>query len=173
MEKRYSTGSTLISSYVFSKAIDDCDNDGIMASAITTLSITAASRKAGRYDLTHRSVSCFVYEVPFGKDRKWMNGGICEPGCIHGRCAGQKHLRWARIKLDGNVSCQESRFQGTICHGVRYDIKNVFDEPNFANPSAVVNLNSPGLFGKPVGTVGGWCCLGGQFVSTLVLKSSF
>jgi hypothetical protein len=56
---------------------------------------------------------------------------------------------------------------------VRYDINNVFKQPNFSNPSSVVNLSNPNLFGKPVATQGGWCCLAGQFVSTLVLKFFF
>ena len=74
-------------------------------------------------------------------------------------------LNWTQTSL-----AKEYRDQGTIWFQVRYDINNVFKQPNFVNPSSVVNLKSPGLFGKPTATQGGWCCLGGQFVSTLVLK---
>jgi hypothetical protein len=56
---------------------------------------------------------------------------------------------------------------------IRYDINNVFKSPNFVNPVSVVNLRSPGLFGKPTATTGGWCCLGGQFVGTLGAKLTF
>jgi hypothetical protein len=49
----------------------------------------------------------------------------------------------------------------------------VFKDPNFNNPSAVVNLSSPGLFGKPTSTTGGYCCLGGQFAITMGGKYSF
>jgi hypothetical protein len=56
---------------------------------------------------------------------------------------------------------------------VRFDINNVLKEPNFVNPISTVNLSNPGLFGKPTGTQGGWCCLGGQFTGTLVLKLYF
>jgi hypothetical protein len=28
-------------------------------------------------------------------------------------------------------------------------------------------------FGKPTGTTGGWCCLGGQFTGTFVVKLWF
>ena len=27
------------------------------------------------YDITHRSVTYLTYELPFGRGRKWMNGG--------------------------------------------------------------------------------------------------
>lgn len=48
-----------------------------------------------------------------------------------------------------------------------------FKNPNLTNPGSVDNLGSPGLFGKLTGTQGGWCCLGGQFVATLVAKLMF
>ena len=56
---------------------------------------------------------------------------------------------------------------------IRFDINNVFKMPNFSNPSSAVNIVNPGLFGKPTGTVGGWCCLGGQFAGLLVAKLWF
>ncbi|HZT32926.1 MAG TPA: carboxypeptidase regulatory-like domain-containing protein [Bryobacteraceae bacterium] len=77
-------------------------------------------------------------------------------------------MNWTQVSLAKNFAIKEKyNFE------VRYDINNVFKQPNFINPSSVVNLASPGLFGKPTGTQGGWCCLGGQFVSTLVLKFQF
>jgi hypothetical protein len=65
------------------------------------------------------------------------------------------------------------RFMERYNFDVRFDINNVFKRPNFANPVSIVNLTNPGTFGKPTGTVGGFCCLGGQFVGTLVAKFWF
>ncbi len=77
-------------------------------------------------------------------------------------------LNWTQASLQKSILVKERfRFE------VRYDINNVFKQPNFVNPSSTVNLKSPGLFGKPTSTQGGWCCLGGQFVSTLVGKFTF
>jgi hypothetical protein len=77
-------------------------------------------------------------------------------------------LNWTQGSLAKNVIFKE-RFN----FEVRYDINNIFKQPNFVNPLSTVNLKSSGLFGKPTSTQGGWCCIGGQFVSTLVLKVSF
>ncbi|MBK9169387.1 MAG: TonB-dependent receptor [Bryobacterales bacterium] len=56
---------------------------------------------------------------------------------------------------------------------VRFDVNNIFKRPNFANPNAAVNLTNPLQFGRPTGTIGGFCCLGGQFVGTLGLRLWF
>jgi hypothetical protein len=77
-------------------------------------------------------------------------------------------LNWTQTSLAKNITIKER-----YVLQVRYDINNVFKQPNFVNRSSVVNLKSPSLFGKPTATQGGWCCLGGQFVSTLSLKFSF
>jgi hypothetical protein len=77
-------------------------------------------------------------------------------------------LIWSQGSLSKNIKVKE-RYN----FDVRFDINNVFKEPNFINPSSTVNLLSPGLFGKPTGTQGGWCCLGGQFTGTVVVKLWF
>jgi hypothetical protein len=56
---------------------------------------------------------------------------------------------------------------------LRFDINNIFKVANFSNPSASANTTNPGLFGKPTGTVGGWCCLGGQFSGLFVARLWF
>ncbi len=56
---------------------------------------------------------------------------------------------------------------------IRFDINNIFKRANFINPTSAVNLVNPGLFGKPTGTVGGWCCLGGQFSGLFVARLWF
>ena len=77
-------------------------------------------------------------------------------------------LIWSQGSLSKNIKVKE-RYNLDI----RFDMNNVFKEPNFSNPSSQVNLLSPGLFGKPTGTTGGWCCLGGQFTGTVVAKLWF
>ncbi|HWA14992.1 MAG TPA: hypothetical protein VG817_01065, partial [Gemmatimonadales bacterium] len=77
-------------------------------------------------------------------------------------------LNWTQGSLSKTVTFREKYNMQ-----VRFDINNIFKEPNFTNPSSVVNLSSPGLFGKPTATQGGWCCLGGQFTGTLVLRLFF
>ena len=77
-------------------------------------------------------------------------------------------LIWSQASIS-----KQMQFKERINLEIRYDINNIFKNPNFMNPSSIVNLGSPGLFGKPTATTGGWCCLGGQFVGTLVAKLTF
>jgi hypothetical protein len=65
------------------------------------------------------------------------------------------------------------RFTEKLNLDLRFDFNNIFKQPNFTNPSSTVNLTNPGLFGKPTGTQGGWCCLGGQFIGTFAARLWF
>ena len=96
------------------------------------------------------------------------NPAAFTPGSLGRNTINGPALNWTQASLAKTINIKE-KYNVEI----RYDINNVFKQPNFTNPSSVVNLKSPGLFGKPTGTTGGWCCLGGQFVSTLVLKFHF
>jgi hypothetical protein len=73
VEKRYSSGMTLNAFYTYSKAINDADDDGT-AGGITWYNRRLEKARAN-YDIQHRVVSVFTYDLPFGKGRRWMNGG--------------------------------------------------------------------------------------------------
>jgi hypothetical protein len=66
-EKRYSQGLTFLSSYTWSKSIDD-------SSTLITLSQhnpfdLRQERGLSEYDVRHNSVTTFVYELPFGRGK--------------------------------------------------------------------------------------------------------
>jgi hypothetical protein len=73
VEKRYSSGFTLNAFYQWSKAINDADDDGT-ANGITFYNRRLEKARAN-YDIQHRFVSIFTWDLPFGKGRRWMNGG--------------------------------------------------------------------------------------------------
>jgi hypothetical protein len=73
VEKRYSSGLTLNAFYTFSKSLNNGDNDGGV-SGITYYNRSLEKARAN-YDIRHRFVSVMTYELPFGKGRKFMNGG--------------------------------------------------------------------------------------------------
>jgi hypothetical protein len=106
--------------------------------------------------------TCRSVEIESGK-KPCFTAGTLGRNTING-----PGLNWTQTSLAKNFLIRE-RFGFQL----RYDINNVFKQPNFVNPSAVVNLKNPSLFGKPTATTGGWCCEGGQFVSTLVMKVTF
>lgn len=73
VEKRYSSGMTLNAFYQWSKALNDADDDGT-ASGVTFYNRSLEKGRAN-YDVQHRFVSVFTWDLPFGKGRRWMNGG--------------------------------------------------------------------------------------------------
>ncbi|MDZ4800840.1 MAG: carboxypeptidase regulatory-like domain-containing protein [Bryobacteraceae bacterium] len=73
VEKRYSAGITLNAFYQLSKAINDADDDG-EARGVTWFNRRLEKARAS-YDIQHRFVSTFTWELPFGKGRRFMSGG--------------------------------------------------------------------------------------------------
>ena len=78
-EKRFSRGFTFLASYTFSKSIDD--SSGVPSSAASTNSPQnsfdlRAERALSEFDVRHRFVASFVYELPFGKGKSFLNDGI-------------------------------------------------------------------------------------------------
>jgi hypothetical protein len=252
VQKRFAQGLTFMSFYTFSKAIDDCDNDGLCAGQ-TFYDRSLEKGRAG-FDITNRSVTYATYDLPLGRGRHFMNrGGVLDYlfggwtitwaqtfqsglpvtftmagspyNYLSGNTTTTAGLRpdqilpnsqvivpnysvgqrfetqyenplWnvnafaypapftlgtlGRNTIDGPALAWSQAsgskiftFRERVHFEVRYDINNVLKNPNFVNPSSVVNLSSPGLFGKPTSTLNGWCCLGGQFVGTLGLKLTF
>ncbi len=73
VEKRYSAGITFNVFYTYSKTINDADDDGT-ASGITYYNRRLEKARAS-YDIQHRAVGVFTWDLPFGKGRRWMSGG--------------------------------------------------------------------------------------------------
>jgi hypothetical protein len=73
LEKRYSNGLTLNSFYTFSKSLDDADDDG----AVTGITYYDRSLEKGRagYDVNQRNVTTLTYELPYGRGKRFGNGG--------------------------------------------------------------------------------------------------
>ncbi|MDQ2839624.1 MAG: carboxypeptidase regulatory-like domain-containing protein [Acidobacteriota bacterium] len=117
---------------------------------------TIGDRFATKAENPMWNINAFAYPAPF-------TAGTLGRNTING-----PHLVWSQASL-----AKEMVFKERVRLEIRYDINNIFKNPNFVNPTSIVNLGSPGLFGKPTATQGGWCCLGGQFVGTFGAKLSF
>src|SRR5579885_36592 len=107
-------------------------------------------------------------ENPIWNINSFANPAAFTSGTLGRNVLNGPHLVWSQAS-----AAKEIHFKELATLELRYDINNVFKNPNFINPNSVVNLSSPGLFGKLTGTQGGWCCLGGQFVATFVAKLIF
>jgi hypothetical protein len=82
VEKRYSSGLTLNSFYTFSKALNNADDDGT-ASGITFFNRRLEKARAN-YDVNHRFVTTFTYDLPFGRGKRFASGGGWRDAIIGG-----------------------------------------------------------------------------------------
>jgi hypothetical protein len=70
IEKRTSSGLTLLVSYSWSKLIDDVPSNGSVRDAYNL----RAERGLAQEDMRHRFAASYVYAVPVGRGKKYMSG---------------------------------------------------------------------------------------------------
>ena len=107
------------------------------------------------------------------KNAMWNIGVFANPAAYTPGAMGRNVINGPAINWSQGNIAKTITFKERYNLDIRFDINNVFKSPNFSNPTAAVNIVNPGLFGKPTGTVGGWCCLGGQFAGLFVAKLWF
>jgi hypothetical protein len=83
--------------YTFSKAIDECDTDYGTCTGVEPLTDRALSKGRAGYDMNHRFVGSFTYEIPIGKGRRFLNRG----GVLNA-IAGGYELAWIQTAETGN-----------------------------------------------------------------------
>jgi hypothetical protein len=74
LEKRSASGLTFLTSYVRSKLLTDADNYFPGAQAMDHYN-RRLEKSIGQYDQTHNFKLSYVYELPFGKGRRWSASG--------------------------------------------------------------------------------------------------
>jgi hypothetical protein len=74
LEKRYSTGFTLQTSYVFSKLLTDSDSYVGDNAAIDHYN-RFLEKSIGQYDQAHSFKTSYIWEMPFGSGRRWLTQG--------------------------------------------------------------------------------------------------
>jgi hypothetical protein len=82
LEKRFSNGFSWLTSYTYSKAITNAPQfrnaggvNGSENSPAQDAFNLRAERALAAYDARHRVVNTYVYDLPFGKGRRWLTGG--------------------------------------------------------------------------------------------------
>ena len=71
IEKRYSSGLSLNSFYTFGKTLTE--NEGETGAGGITYYNRRLEKGLASYNIAHRFVNVMSYELPFGKNRKWIN----------------------------------------------------------------------------------------------------
>jgi hypothetical protein len=74
-ERRYSQGLTFQWNYTLSKLLTDADSYDTGGSASQDQYNRRLEKSIGRFDQTHSLKLSTIYELPFGRGRKWLNSG--------------------------------------------------------------------------------------------------
>jgi len=76
LEKRYSAGFSFSTSYTWSHSLDNiAEQFGSAGGGLQSSKNFASAKGNANFDLRHRFVTAAVWEMPFGKSRRWMNRG--------------------------------------------------------------------------------------------------
>lgn len=75
VEKRFSASLTAQGSYVFSKLITDSDSYNADNSSADHYN-RRLEKSIGQYDQTHNLKMSYVWELPFGKNKRWLSEGL-------------------------------------------------------------------------------------------------
>ena len=79
LEKRFSAGLNLLANYTWSKFIDDVGDgfqNGNIPSGAQDFYNRRAEKSLSGNDVRHRWVASSVYELPWGRKRRWLNRGF-------------------------------------------------------------------------------------------------
>jgi len=93
IRKRLRHGFSIGGTYTYSKSIDDASSIGGGATVVAQNDLDiAAERSLSSFDQRHRFVADYIYQLPFGKEKKWLNTSSL----------GEKIL--SQLTLSGNVA---------------------------------------------------------------------
>jgi hypothetical protein len=87
LEKRFSRGLTANASYVLSKLLTDADSYDADNRAADHYN-RGLEKSIGQYDQTHILKFSYVYELPFGRGKQWLNSGIASAVLGNWRISG-------------------------------------------------------------------------------------
>ena len=117
LQKRFSAGLTFLTSYSYSKSIDDGAPAGNDIFGVTNQQTAARERAVSNYDMTHKFRASFSYELPIGRGKQlfstvpaWLNqviGGYTLSGTT------TRQSGWPGVVYLGNSGWWQSRGGGT------------------------------------------------------------
>lgn len=75
INRQFSNGLLLKGAYTWSKAINMADDNGWVGVIWNSPEVISRNRARAGYDRTHVFQMAYVYELPFGKGKKWASSG--------------------------------------------------------------------------------------------------
>ncbi len=120
IEKAYSSGLTLQGSYVLSKLLTDADSYDGDNTALDHYN-RGLEKSIGQYDQTHNLKFNYIYELPFGKGRRWLNSSPVH-WVLGGWRVASVHFYSSGFPLNLNNSVAFPIFNGrNAAHVTSYD----------------------------------------------------
>jgi hypothetical protein len=167
-QHRLHGGFTLLSSYAYGKSIDNgsgvrtTDGDALTPSNNYNL---RAERGRSAFDFRQRWTNSFLYELPVGKGKKWMNAGGVADAVLGGWQLGGIFTLQSGFPI--SVYCGPGNWQNndTTCYpdatGIKPELPRGEQDPNhwfnlnaFVNRSGVANNRSQDVSTYRYGTAG-------------------
>jgi hypothetical protein len=154
VEKRFSRGLSFRTAYTFSKSIDESQEhlaSGGTGSFTQNNRDLHERRGPSDFDVRHRFVASYIYELPFGKGRRYLNNGALSEVVGGWRISGLGNIRSGRpftaragnndSTLAGPRSVGISAFADCLrdatLSGSDRTIDRWFDATAFATPTAL------------------------------------
>lgn len=123
--RRFSHGLQMQVNYTFAKALSDASGDGqTRVEPFLDLNNAKLEKSRAPFDITHSFKSNFVYELPFGVGRKWMNQGLLA------RAVGGWSVSGIATWLSGNpftIYSDRGTLNNTLTNGIDPSINNTVD----------------------------------------------
>lgn len=138
LEKRYAGGVSLLAAYTYSKSIDNSsaflESKGDDNTPQNSANI-AAERGLSNFDLRHRFSGSFIYDLPFGHERRWAPSGTRWLTALLGdwQASGILTLQTGR-PFTPRLSVDNSN-TGNVGGFFAHDRPNVVGDPHLANPT--------------------------------------
>ncbi len=154
VEKRFSRGLSFRTAYTFSKSIDESQEhlaSGGTGSFTQNNRDLHERRGPSDYDVRHRFVASYIYELPFGKGRRFLNNGAISEILGGWRISGLSNIRTGRpfTARAGNndsilggprsagISAWADCLRDASLSGSSRTIDRWFDTTAFATPTAL------------------------------------
>jgi hypothetical protein len=144
LTKRMSSGLQFLASYTFGKSLDyggsAASGGGAVGNPQTVTNLKAGYGASG-FDVKHRFVGSWIYELPLGSGKKWLNGALTSRLFGGWQLAGITTLSTGRpfsLSLNSGVNNGAPSWPNRICDGKlsNPDPAKWFDKQCFVAPPA-------------------------------------
>jgi hypothetical protein len=138
VEKRFSKGLSFRGSYTFSKSIDEAQEHlaagGTGSFSQNPANVLGERRGLSDFDVTHRFVASYVYELPFGRGRAYLNSGVLAEVLGDWRFSGIVNVRSGR-PFTLNASANDATIGGPRGGGLVSAWADCLRDGTLSNPT--------------------------------------